>query len=470
MAYENTSPWLKQVRRTRPVIALSENANADVAIVGGGISGVATSYFLLRNTNRSVMLIEKNRVAHGATGHNGGQAVAAFERGILELCEKFGEDLAAEGLKAISGAWNLLYLIIKETGIDAGLQEVTAHLALSYIDDVLFMLRERQLSDRLGLPKRDMFLAEDIAKDIPDEYQSLFKRVPRKELGEMLLTRDSSYIFAMAAKVGLINSALFCEELVSWMLDRYPARFRVYEDTIVQRITVDDGAGSSVRNDIGNGVTLRTGKSVVFAGHAVLCTNGYDELGIEGVDPVIKRAVQGVVGFLVGYMDERERSPAASVYFSTRRSGQVEGYFYLSRRRYIEGLKRELTSVGGPDKSLGKNERYSPEANTGIEEYYSGIEEFYKTTVIDVSEDMQRDFSWNGLMGYTPNGVRVIGSDPANPSLIYNLGCNGIGILPSIYGGMRVAQIIKGEKLAASIFDPVYISPTAASDQLSRLS
>lgn len=462
MVQENISPWLRQVRRTRPVIALSENANTDVAIVGGGISGVATAYFLLRNTERRVILIEKSRVAHGATGHNGGQAVAAFERGTLELCEKFGEDLAAEGLKAINSAWDLLYSIIEETGIDASLQEVTAHLALSYIDDVLSMLRERRLSDRLGLPRRNMFLAEGVAKDIPEEYQSLFESVPRKKLGEMLLTRDSSYIFAMAAKVGLINSALFCEELVSWMLDRYPARFGVYEDTMVQRITVDNGAGIGagigVRNDSGNGATLTTGKSVVYAEHVVLCTNGYDELEIEGVDPVIKRAVQGIVGFLVGYMDERERNPAASVYFSTRRSGQAEGYFYLSRRRYIDGLKRELTSVGGPDKSLGKNERYSPEANTGIEEYYSRIEEFYKRTVIDSSADIQRDFSWNGLMGYTPNGVRVIGSDPANPSLIYNLGCNGIGILPSIYGGMRVAQIIKGEKLAASIFDPVYIS------------
>ncbi len=454
MAYENISPWLEQVRRTRPAIALSGNASADVAIVGGGISGVATAYFLLRNTERVVMLIEKNRVAHGATGHNGGQAVAAFERGVLELCENFGEDLAAEGLKAINSAWDLLYSIIEETGIDAGLQEVTAHLALSYVDDVLFMLKEQQLSDRLGLPKRDLFLAEDAAGNIPDEYQSLFRMVSRKELSEMLLTRDSSYIFALAAKVGLINSALFCEELVSWMLDRYPARFRVYEDTLVKKIIVD------------NGVTLRTDKNNVFAAHAVLCTNGYDELEITGVDPSIKRSIQSIVGFLVGYMDERERNPAASVYFSTRRSGQAEGYFYLSRRRYIDGPKSELTSVGGPDRPLEKNDRYSPEADPGIEKYYSSIEDFYRKTVIDASTDTRRDFSWNGLMGYTPNGVRVIGSDPANPSLIYNLGCNGIGILPSIYGGMRVAQIIKGEKLAASIFDPVYVSLKSTSDKL----
>lgn len=85
MAYENTSPWLRQVKSARPVITLSEDADSDVAVVGGGISGVASSYFLLRDTNLSVILTGKSRVAHGATGHNSGQAVAAFEHTMQEL-------------------------------------------------------------------------------------------------------------------------------------------------------------------------------------------------------------------------------------------------------------------------------------------------------------------------------------------------------------------------------------------------
>ena len=231
MAHENTSPWLRQVKSARPVITLSQDADSDVAVVGGGISGVASSYFLLRDTNLSVILMEKSRVAHGATGHNGGQAVAAFEHTMQELCERFGEDLACAGQKAINSAWGLLYSIIEESGIDGGLQEVTAYLALSSIEDVLLMLRERQLMDRLGLPKEAMLLAEDVAAAIPKEYQSLFKSVPRKELDELLLTRDGNYLCALGSRMGLINSALFCEELVSWMLKRHPERFRVYENT-----------------------------------------------------------------------------------------------------------------------------------------------------------------------------------------------------------------------------------------------
>ena len=252
MAHENVSPWLRQVRRTRPVVPLSKDVDTDVAVVGGGISGVAASYFLLRDTSLSVILIEKGRVAHGATGHNGGQAVAAFERTTIELCEKFGEEKVSEGLRAINGAWSLLYSIISETGIDVYIQEVTAYLGLSSLEDVLIMFRERQLSDRLGLPEFGILLAEEVAGGIPEEYQLLVKRTPRKEINELLLTKDSGYICAQIMRTALMNSALFCEGLVVWMLNKYPGRFIVYEDTPVQRIRLSnrpfDGRGKGAES------------------------------------------------------------------------------------------------------------------------------------------------------------------------------------------------------------------------------
>jgi hypothetical protein len=50
--------------------------------------------------------------------------------------------------------------------------------------------------------------------------------------------------------------------------------------------------------------------------------------------------------------------------------------------------------------------------------------------------------------------MRVIGHEPKNPLLMYNLGCNGVGILPSIYGAWKIAKLINGEKFPESIFDP----------------
>jgi glycine/D-amino acid oxidase-like deaminating enzyme len=437
---ENISPWLRQMKRFRPIIALEEDAHTNIAIVGGGISGVATAYFLLRDTDKSITILERDKVAHGATGHNGGQIVASFETPLTELSKNFSYELVSEGLKGINSAWDLLRSMIKETGIEVELQGVSTYLALS-IESARFMLGESQLWKQLGLPWVDILLAEDAVEDMPVEFRSLFRSIPREELEEMLLTRDGRYDCALVGRSGLMNSALFCEELVSKMIERYPSRFRVYEDTSVQKI------------EIGKEALLRTSKHELKAQQVVLCTNGYTDLKIEGADGSLKCAIESVLGYMAGYLDEKDVLPTASVYFTPGPSGHPGGYFYLSRRKYVEGPNRSLTSIGGPNQSLRKGESHSHE-EVQDEHEYARIDEFYRKTIFGVPEDSKMDFSWNGLMGYTSDGVRLIGPDPANASLIYNLGCNGIGILPSIYGGKRIAQYINGEPLEPSIFDP----------------
>lgn len=420
-----------------------------MAIVGGGISGVATAYFLLRDTDLEVVILEGGLVAHGATGHNGGQAVAAFERLALELSAEFGDDLVTDGLKDIDSAWGLLQSMIEMTGVDPGLQEISSYAGISSYDDLEAMLLEVQLWHRFGPYKRRLFVAEDVAGRIPEECRHLFQMVTREQLKDMLLARDSQYICALENKAGLMNSALFCEGLVSWMLERYRGRFDVFEETPVQRIEVGGGAGE--------GAVLHAGKYLVEAEHAVLCTNGYLGMEISGANISLNEIVRGEIGFLVGYLRQEENGPAAAVYFDEGKIGHTYDYFYLARRKYILGKCRELMSLGGPDMPLSAGSRYNPYEVPGAEERYAEIDGFCRGKVADAPISGRVDFSWNGLMGYTHSGVRMIGPDPGNPSLIYNLGCNGIGILPAIYGGKRVTEFIKGERLAPSIFDPIHL-------------
>jgi glycine/D-amino acid oxidase-like deaminating enzyme len=57
-------------------------------------------------------------------------------------------------------------------------------------------------------------------------------------------------------------------------------------------------------------------------------------------------------------------------------------------------------------------------------------------------------------MGYTTTGVRLVGREPLEERLMYNLGCNGIGILPSIMGAEKIARHINREPLNPTVFDP----------------
>jgi glycine/D-amino acid oxidase-like deaminating enzyme len=60
--------------------------STDVAIVGGGIMGAATAYFLAAETDRDVLLLEKDRIAGGSTGDS--SAILRHHYGDKEVYTK----------------------------------------------------------------------------------------------------------------------------------------------------------------------------------------------------------------------------------------------------------------------------------------------------------------------------------------------------------------------------------------------
>ena len=44
---------------------------ADVVIIGGGVVGTATAYYLAKSGRKNVVLLEKNTVCSGSTGRCG---------------------------------------------------------------------------------------------------------------------------------------------------------------------------------------------------------------------------------------------------------------------------------------------------------------------------------------------------------------------------------------------------------------
>ena len=133
-----------------------------------------------------------------------------------------------------------------------------------------------------------------------------------------------------------------------------------------------------------------------------------------------------------------------------------EPYYYITRRpyEYEAGMSHNIICIGGPEVSLEDRELYYREFEYS-DEIHNELDAFARSTLRKTNEGSpEYVFHWHGLMGYTSTGVRLVGEEPKNKRLLYNLGCNGIGILPSIFGGKRISQIISGESLPPSIFDP----------------
>ena len=66
--------------------------SADVCVIGGGFTGVATA-LTLAERGYSVALIEANRIGWGATGRNGGQLINGIS-GLSKIRKKHGEGIA----------------------------------------------------------------------------------------------------------------------------------------------------------------------------------------------------------------------------------------------------------------------------------------------------------------------------------------------------------------------------------------
>lgn len=454
----NYSPWIEQLSIRQEINHLNEDRETDIAIVGAGIAGICTAYFTLKNTNKKVVIFEGNRVAHGATGHNAGQVVSYFERQISGLVNEYGVDKAAKAQNDIDSAWGLLDGIYKDAKLQTPFAQFIGYAGCQDLEEVLVHLENNRYSIAAHINTEPMMVAEDsdVAKLIPKKYEGLYSLLPHATVMSLLETEDSRYIAVLSARKGVLNSALFCEELLDHMFRTYPDRFTLFEESHVKDVVLQDDKA-----------ILKIRKNEVVAERVVLCTNGFEKFNIinnagEDINTKFHHLVTGSVGYMAGYLEQHMMSPTAISYLphssNTGNSAfDAEPYFYLTRRTFeLEGQRYSLVCVGGPEALMDDTNNYSKE-HPYPEEAQEVIDKFLHRTYTHAPKDkINYKYKWHGLMGYTPSGVRIVGPDPINPVLLYNLGCNGVGILPSIFGGKKISQFLNGEELESSIFDPVY--------------
>ena len=454
----NRSPWLAQLKRTRPAIPLAEDIATDVAIVGGGIAGAVTAYFTLKETEDAVVVLEADKVAHGATGHNAGQITSYFERPFESIVQEFGLEMAAEGQRSIEGAWGLLDEIIADAKLLTPVYRFTGYAGCSELAQLVEHLEENKDRAAAGLAPETILVAKESGWEeaLPLFYKGLYSLVPQEDLLALLETRDTRYMACIASAKGCMNSARFTEELFGYLLAQYPGRFSLYEETPMTRLTLSEDRA-----------LLTAGQEHrVEARRVVLCTNGFEQFHIENesgsdIDTKFHHLVQGRIGYMAGYLESMNASPVAISYFpkGMPETGDPTGetYFYFTRRPHGEDAHdaKNLVCAGGPEQVLPNQAHYS-RAEHCREDVRESLDAFLRDTYQHYPDPgTEYAFCWHGLMGYTPGGLRRIGIEPCNPVLLYNLGCNGVGILPSIYGGKRIARILQGEVLERSIFDPV---------------
>jgi len=114
--------------QTRPMFApLNEDLEVDVAIVGGGITGVTTAY-LLKQTGRTVAVLEKGEVAGGETGRTTAHLTMVTDTRLNELVKMHGRDGARIAWQAGRQAIEMLDQIIRRERLECQWLRVPGYL------------------------------------------------------------------------------------------------------------------------------------------------------------------------------------------------------------------------------------------------------------------------------------------------------------------------------------------------------
>ena len=446
------SPWIAQLRTDLEPRPLDDDVTTDVAVVGAGIAGVATAFFLLRDTDSQVLLIERNRAGRGATGHNAGQLTTYFERPLFDLVESFGFDKVIAAQRGIDESWDLLDIMVVESGAQVRIDRFAGYLGMFTLNHLLVHLRDSSLRERGGLRVGSCVVSEEAAflGEIPPEYAHLYSLVSPAAVRELLDTTDDHYCAVLCGMTGAINGALLIEQILEYLQHTFDDRFRFVDHTMVRHIDLD-----------ATSATVDTGDHRVTAGHVVMCTNGFVDHVVDNrvgsrIPTHMHHRISGRVGYMTAFLEAVGRTPTTLSYIRNAIIGDSTPYVYVTRRPYEQPAgPATLTCIGGPEAELGDRATYIPDAEVPsaiIDEIDNDILPIVDSTRTGGSE---YDYAWHGLMAYTESRVRLIGYEPRNPVLMYNLGCNGVGFLPSIYGGHRITRLLAGDPLESSIFDPV---------------
>ncbi|RPI46142.1 MAG: FAD-binding oxidoreductase, partial [Betaproteobacteria bacterium] len=379
--------WAATANAHPELLRLASDLDTDVAIVGGGFTGLTTAHYLNRSGIDCVVL-EANDAGWGASGRNGGMAVLRYKSGWAALAAQVGLDTAQHMFRVLHDGIDSLEATIAEYGIDCGFSRC-GHVTAAHGPKPLAALAAdvRWLEREMGYEGAALLSRDEAAQAIGStEYVGAY------------LERRS----------GAIHPLNYARGLAAGVGRKVP----VFVSTPV----------IGYRRD-GSGFVLDTPSHRVRAKRIVVATNAYT--GLFPLPNDLARRIVPVPSNIIA----TEPLPAAlaanllpegHVVTDTRR---INLYFRLTPdRRMVFGSRGHLS---------GSNE---PWAFEHIEAAMHRVFPALRNTRID--------YRWNGKVGFSLDYFPHFGE--AEPGLYYGIGYSGRGVVLTHMVGKMLAAMLRG--------------------------
>jgi glycine/D-amino acid oxidase-like deaminating enzyme len=394
VAVSNQPYW--QSDRVAPRAPLSGEVSAEVAIVGGGIGGLATAWHLADRGIRST-IVEGRTVASGASGRNGGFLIAGAAPMYNDARALFGDDIARRIYAATLAAQREVYEAAGDIGAGACFRRVGL-LRLAVDAEEARHVREHQRA-----------LAE---------HGFAGRLVEESELPEPL---------RRPGRAGLVTDHDASLQPVGWLRALAGALER-RGVSIVEESPVT--AHLDTRRLVGPAGTVRYGTLVVAADGAL------GTLIPELADVVRPRRLH-----MIATAPLRTAHVARPVYAR---------YGYEYHQQLPDG---RIVLGGFSDLDGAASYTVRDEANEAV---FARLARYLADELGVTASITHR---WIGTVGYTADQRPVVGKAPGHDDVVALGGYCGTGNLCAWVGGRIVADLIAGGSSAdADLFDPTRLS------------
>ncbi|OAP62567.1 hypothetical protein AYL99_01794 [Fonsecaea erecta] len=393
-------------------------SSCEVAIVGGGYSGIATAYHLLHldHPPASVVLLEAREPCSGATGRNGGNLRPDLFLGPARLCKRFEPSAAFEIMQFETDHLSMIKDLIFEEVIDCDFCETTSLLVLTTLDQVA---AAREMYDTLKqAPQFDKTVSNDLTFYVGDDAPRRTGMAEAKGYVAMPAAHLSPYKLLMALLRRCMDKGLALKSHTPVL---------------------------SVRSAGHEGHILTTETGATTTAHKVIyATNAYT----SALLPEYSNAIipcKGLACRIAGPEGKMLPGLPTSSILSMEQdpASDATGYNYMIQ------LADNTIVVGGAHHTYKKGE---PESWYNNADDSHTIEEAQRYFEADF---MQRAFIgwettyaqvnqvWTGIMGYSADSLPHIGSIPNRPGSFVLAGFNGHGMPVIFKAAKELAAMVK---------------------------
>lgn len=399
--FEESSFWARSYGDYQPSPPLAGNANVDVAVIGGGYTGLCTALEFKRdNPGSTIAVLEAAVVGFGASGRNGGFSMTLFglEPEITKL--RWGRQRTIDAHRYAQRAVAGVKRLIEENSLDSDYRH-TGMLRVSYTPSQL-----KRLEGTLRL-MQELGIDDDLSFRTADQLRHEF--------------RTDRYVGALCEReTGILNPCKHVRELKRLAVQ---AGVLVYERTPVDRVEQSPGK-----------VRLHANGGVVTAGKLVLATNAYSS-ALRGL-PQLRSRQTPMWTFQV-VTAPLSAAQWDSLGWSGRESFEDNRQLVHYFRPTVDG---RITMGGGDVTAPGRghfDHDFAPHIWRHCERHLKWIFPQLRNVPID--------YRWGGPVSVnvdmTPE-IGFIGDD----RVIYSMGCIGHGVSLAHLNGRLIADLLSERK------------------------